>query len=151
MSTIDTSLNSSATVTLKDIWVRLIRKREVSEEESMRVLRASTVIWGLAGTAFALIITGNAKNILDSWWTLSGVFAGGMLGLFLLGIIVRKAGNLAGVTATIVGIIAILYLSAGWIPDELKLPLHSNLTIVVGTLTIFLVGALLSKFIPLRK
>ena len=40
MSTIDTSLNSSATITLKDLWGRLVRKgKTVGEAESMKVLR----------------------------------------------------------------------------------------------------------------
>ncbi len=149
MSTIDTSLNSSATITLKDLWTRLIRRgREVSEAESMKVLRGATIAWGVLGTGTALLLTGNAKNILDIWWQLSGMFAGGMLGLFLLGIIVRKAGNVAAVTGVLLGVIVIFWLSASWVPENLKPALHGNLTIVVGTLTIFLAGLLVSKVVP---
>ena len=149
MSTIDTSLNSSATITLKDLWTRLIRRgREVSEAESMKVLRGATIAWGVLGTGTALLLTGNAKNILDIWWQLSGMFAGGMLGLFLLGIIVRKAGNAAAVTGVLLGVIVIFWLSASWVPENLKPALHGNLTIVVGTLTIFLAGLLVSKVVP---
>ncbi|MDG2124150.1 MAG: hypothetical protein P8J87_10655, partial [Verrucomicrobiales bacterium] len=104
MSTIDTSLNSSATITLRDLWGRLVRKgKAVGEGESMWVLRIATVGWGVLGTGTALLLTGNAKNILDVWWKLSGIFAGGMLGLFLLGIIVRKAGNAAAATGVSAG------------------------------------------------
>ncbi len=149
MSTIDTSLNSSATITLKDLWGRLIRGgREVSEIESMRVLRVSTVVWGVIGTGTALLLTGNAKNILDIWWQLSGIFAGGMLGLFLLGLIVRKAGNAAAATGVTIGVLVVFWLSSSWVSEEFKPILHSNLTIVVGTLTIFLVGLAVSRFFP---
>tara|TARA_R110002096_G_scaffold104771_9_gene230717 strand:- start:1863 stop:3338 length:1476 start_codon:yes stop_codon:yes gene_type:complete len=149
MSTIDTSLNSSATITLKDIWKRLVRRGEaISESETMKVLRGATVFWGVVGTGTALLLTGNAKNILDIWWQLSGVFAGGMLGLFLLGLIVRKAGNAAAVTGVILGVIVIFWLSSSWVPAHLKPALHSNLTIVTGTLTIFLTGLVVSR---LRK
>tara|TARA_R110000850_G_scaffold164847_5_gene289852 strand:+ start:1744 stop:3228 length:1485 start_codon:yes stop_codon:yes gene_type:complete len=149
MSTIDTSLNSSATITLKDLWIRLVRRgNEISEAETMKVLRISTVAWGVIGTGTALLLTGNAKNILDIWWQLSGMFAGGMLGLFLLGLIVRKAGNAAAATGVIIGVVSIFWLSASWVPENLKPVLHSNLTIVVGTLTIFFVGLVVSRFIP---
>lgn len=149
MSTIDTSLNSSATITLKDLWGRLVRRNgSVSESESMKVLRWSTILWGCLGTGTALLLTGNAKNILDIWWQLSGMFAGGMLGLFLLGLIVRKAGNAAAVTGVLLGVIVIFWLSASWVPSNLKPALHGNLTIVVGTLTIFLAGLLVSKISP---
>ena len=146
MSTIDTSLNSSATITLRDLWGRLVRKgKAVGEGESMWVLRIATVGWGVLGTGTALLLTGNAKNILDVWWKLSGIFAGGMLGLFLLGIIVRKAGNAAAATGVSAGVLTIFWLSSSWVPEHLKPVLHSQLTIVVGTLTIFLVGLGMSR------
>jgi len=147
MSTIDTSLNSSATITLKDLWTRLVRKdREISESESMTVLRISTVAWGVIGTGAALLLTKDSKNILDTWWQLSGMFAGGMLGLFLLGLIVKKAGNAAAITAVVIGVAVIFWMSSSWVPETLKPMLHGNLTIVVGTLTIFLVGLIVSRF-----
>ncbi len=49
----------------------------------MVYLRVSTVIWGLLGTGFALLMI-NAKSALDIWWQISGIFGGGILGLFLL-------------------------------------------------------------------
>ncbi|MGY8642001.1 MAG: sodium:solute symporter [Verrucomicrobiales bacterium] len=150
MSTIDTSLNSSATITLRDLWGRLIRGgKDVGEVESMKVLRWSTIFWGILGTGTALFLTNDAANILDIWWKLSGIFAGGMLGLFLLGLIVKRAGNPAAVTGVVVGLIVIFWLSSAdreWMPDHLKSMLHGNLTIVIGTLSIFLVGLLVSRF-----
>lgn len=146
MSTIDTSLNSSATITLKDLWVRLVRSgRPVGEAESMKVLRVATVFWGALGTGAALLLTGHAKNVLDIWWQLSGIFAGGMLGLFLLGLIVKRAGNVAAITGVSIGVLVIFWLSSAWVPENLKPVLHANLTIVVGTLTIFLVGLGVSR------
>lgn len=152
MSTIDTSLNSSATITLKDLWGRLIRKdHEVSEKESMKVLHGATIMWGFIGTGTALILTGNAKNILDIWWKLSGVFAGGMLGLFLLGLIVKKAGNAAALTGVLIGVLLIFWLSfaeAEWMPEAIRPMLHSNMTTIIGTLSIFLTGLIVSQFRP---
>lgn len=149
MSTIDTSLNSSATITLKDLWGRLVRKGEaVGEAESMRVLRGATIAWGAIGTGTALLLTGNAKNILDTWWELSGMFAGGMLGLFLLGIISKRASKPGAAIGVTLGIIVIFWLKASWIPNHLKPVLNSNLTVVVGTLTIFLAGLSVSRFFP---
>ena len=49
----------------------------------MVYLRVSTVIWGLLGTGSALLMI-NAKSALDIWWQFSGIFGGGILGLFLL-------------------------------------------------------------------
>lgn len=149
MSTIDTSLNSSATITLRDLWGRLVRKgKMISESESLKVLRGATIFWGVLGTGTALYLTRDSANILDIWWKLSGIFAGGMLGLFLLGLIVRRARNAAGVTGVLIGLLVIFWLSSAdqnWMPEHLKSVLHGNLTIVIGTLTIFLVGLLVSR------
>lgn len=99
---------------------------------------------GLA-TGIAMI---GIKSLLDIWWELSGIFAGGMLGLFLLGIISRQTKNHEAFTATLIGIIVILWLTfSPYIPERyafLRNPLHKNMVIVVGTLTIFLAGLLLT-------
>lgn len=147
MSTISSGMNASATVFSEDIYKRYF-KPGISEKQNMRLLHIATVIFGLAGMVCGIGMIG-VKSILDIWWQLSGVFAGGMLGLFLLGIISKKSGNLEAFAATIVGLMMIIWLSLSYlIPDEysyLKNPLNANMVIVVGTLTIFLTGALLTK------
>ena len=84
----------------------------------MRVLHGAPLVWGALGTGVALAMIG-VKAALDAWWTLSGIFAGGMLGLFLLGLISRRAGNPAAVTAVLAGVLVILWMtltpgSAAW-------------------------------------
>jgi SSS family solute:Na+ symporter len=148
MSTISTSLNSSATLLLTD-WYRRFFRPQADERESMRVLHLASLVWGALGTGVALAMIG-VKAALDAWWTLSGIFAGGMLGLFLLGLISRRAGNPAAVTAVIAGVLVILWMTlspgaAAW-PAGLQNPLHSFMTVVVGTLVILLVGLGVSRF-----
>jgi SSS family solute:Na+ symporter len=142
MSTISTSLNSSATLLLTDWYLRFFRP-QADERESMRVLHGATLVWGALGTGVALAMIG-VKAALDAWWTLSGIFAGGMLGLFLLGLISRRAGNAAAVTGVVAGVLVILWMTltpgaAAW-PEELQSPFHTFMTVVVGTLVVLLVG-----------
>lgn len=150
MSSMDTSLNSSATLVLCDIYQRYFR-RDAGERESMKVLYVSTFVFGLAGTLTALAMI-RVKSALDVWWNLQGIFTGGMLGLFLLGIISRRAKNAQAVVAVTVGILLILWLSLSntelW-PESLtrwSSPLHSFMTIVLGTSSIVLVGVLAAQF-----
>ncbi|MEM7317092.1 MAG: sodium:solute symporter, partial [Planctomycetota bacterium] len=152
MSTIDTSLNSSATITLRDIFRKVATSG--SDAEQMRVLRYATIFWGVIGTVVAVALSYDSRNILKIWWDLSGVFAGAMLGLFLLGIISRKADNLTAKISVAIGVAVIFWMSfsgAAWMPVEFRFPLHSLMTTVVGTLTIFLVGMILSQFRPLGE
>jgi len=168
MSTVSTSLNSSATLIMTDYYRRFVN-RDATERQCMLTLYLSTIVWGILGTGMALLLVRLTESALDIWWTLSGIFGGGMCGLFLLGMISRKAKNPAAVTGVLVGILAILWLTipnavdfllkqpdgggahrlglslqesmAGWLS-----PFHAFMIPVFGTLTILLVGLLVSSF-----
>jgi len=148
MSTISSGMNASATVFSEDIYKRYF-KPNISEKQNMNLLHMATVVFGLGGMACGIAMIG-VKSILDIWWQLSGIFAGGMLGLFLLGIISKKSGNMEAIAAATIGIMVIMWMSLSYlIPDEfayLRNPLHANMVIVVGTLSIYLSGVLITKF-----
>ena len=82
MSTVDSALNSSSTVLLLDFAKRYL-KPDIGERGSLLFLRLVTVGWGLLGTASALLMI-RARSALDIWWQISGIFGGGILGLFIL-------------------------------------------------------------------
>ncbi|MBL7758084.1 MAG: sodium:solute symporter, partial [Chitinophagaceae bacterium] len=150
MSTISSGMNASATVFSEDIYKRYVRKITDGKQE-LRLLHIGTVVFGLLGM-FAGVLMIGVKSVLDIWWQLSGIFAGGMLGLFLLGIISKRSGNVAAAIGTVAGLLVIMWMTLSYlIPDEYawaRNPLHANMTIVVGTLVIFLAGVLVSKVKP---
>lgn len=147
MSTISSGMNASATVFSEDIYKRYFR-RKTTDKEGLRLLHIATVVFGLLGM-FAGVLMIGIKSVLDIWWQLSGIFAGGMLGLFLLGIASKQTNNQAAFIATLVGILVILWMTFSYlIPDQyafLRNPLHANMIIVVGTLVIFLVGIVMGN------
>ncbi len=151
MSSIDTSLNSSATVFLSDLYRTYLRPEPGSdgaEAEDLRVLRRATVAVGALGTAAALLMIG-ARSLLDVWWTWSGVFAGGLLGLFALDRLAPRAGRAAAQSGVAVGVLVIVWMTASPRLEGglamLRNPLHGYMTTVIGTLAIFGVGLLLSR------
>ncbi|MES2275507.1 MAG: sodium:solute symporter [Bacteroidota bacterium] len=147
MSTISSGMNSSATVFTVDIYKRYF-KPNINEKQTMGLLHIMTVVFGVAGMIAGIGMIG-VKSILDVWWQLSGIFAAGMLGLFLLGLISRQTKNHEAMLATIIGVLVILWLTfPKLIPDDyaaLRSTLNINMIIVVGTLIIFLTGVLLTK------
>jgi SSS family solute:Na+ symporter len=147
-STLSSSINCSATLALCDVYQRYLRP-QAGTRESMLVLRAGTLLFGLAGTLAALAMMSVLKDALDMWWSLASILSGGMLGLFLLGMISRRANSPAAATAVIIGVLVILWLSLSpRLNDEwaaFRSPFHSFLVIVIGTLTILLIGLLLSR------
>lgn len=148
MSTISSGMNSSATVFLKDIYQRYIDP-DITPHREMRVLYISTAVMGVLAIVAGIAMIG-VKSILDLWWQLAGIFSGGMLGLFLLGMISRTAGNAEAKLATAVGVLVILWMTfSPMLSDNLaafRNPFHLNMVIVVGTLSIFLTGALIARF-----
>lgn len=153
MSTVSTSLNSSATLLATDWYQRYINPN-ATEKNFMSALYASTVLWGLLGTGLALFLI-NVTSALDTWWILSGIFGGGMLGLFLLGMISRKADNPIAAVSVILGLLVITWMTLSpkiqnW-PDHLRCHFHSFLIPVFGTMTILLTGLILQKFIRTKS
>ena len=147
MSTISSGMNSSATVFTVDIYKRYF-KPGINEQQTLKLLHLATVGFGMLGMGAGIAMIG-VKSILDVWWTLSGIFAAGMLGLFLLGMASRQSRNAEAVLATIVGVLIIVWMTfPDIVPPQyafIRSSMHTNMIIVVGTLTIFLTGAMLSK------
>ena len=117
MSTISSGMNASATVFTEDVYKRYIRPNSTNRQ-SLRMLFIATGVFGVLGMVTGVSMIG-VKSILDVWWELSGIFAGGMLGLFLLGLISKKAGNRDAVIAVIAGVLPILWMTFSYlIPDQ---------------------------------
>lgn len=145
MSTISTSYNSSATVFLTDYYQRFFKK-SASDKEAMKVLYISSAIISVCGILIALAMI-NVKSVLDAWWKLASVFSGGMLGLFLLGVVSKRTNVVGAIAGVLVGIAVIVWMSLSQLflgEDALANQFHTYLTIVFGTTAIFLVGFLVS-------
>ncbi len=107
-ASMDSNLNSMATLTYMDLYKRYLRPN-AGERESLFVLRLATLAWGVSciGIGLAMI---NAESALDVWWQLAGIFSGGVLGLFLLGMLCRSATSAAGLTGVVLGVLVISWM-----------------------------------------
>ncbi len=149
MSTISTSINSAATIVLTD-FAQHFSKKPMSEKWNMRVLYLASLAVGGLGVVMGLMMM-HIDGVLDAWWKLASIFSGGMLGLFLLSLVCNKVKHAHSVTAVIVGLLVIAWMSLSPFINEgepfyeFRSPLHTYLTIVFGTTAIFLVGFVLTK------
>lgn len=138
MSTVATSINSSATIVFTDFYQRLGKKTDDSRSH-MKVLYTTSFFVGVIGIGIGLAMQ-HIDGVLDAWWKLSSIFSGGMLGLFLLALARRKPNRIGAMIAVALGLCVIAYMSL----PVFHSPLHTYLTIVFGTTTIFLVGFIIS-------
>jgi SSS family solute:Na+ symporter len=111
MSTIDSALNCSATVLFIDFMKRFISPG-ISERNSVNFLRLMTVVWGILGILFALLMI-KARSALEIWWQISGIFGGGILGLFVLGFCRSRLRLWQGLVSILISIIFISWITFG--------------------------------------
>ena len=117
--------------------------RTQNDKRDVRVLQGSSLVVGLLGIVVAIAML-SVESIIDAWWTLSSIFSGGMLGLFLLGYAVRRAGRRHAIAGVVLGVMVIGWISLAGPLDLPGVHLHEYLAIVLGTAVIFVTGFLLT-------
>jgi SSS family solute:Na+ symporter len=165
MSTVSTSVTSAATIILTD-YVRpfFLKARNIADrlrghdpadhhqhrKLELAIVRLSSFGVGILGACVAIAML-SVESIIDAWWTLSSIFSGGMLGLFLLGCIPAKINRVAALCGCIAGVLVIAWISLASLWNLPGLHLHSYLAIVLGTTVIFVVGFLLTFIFAQKK
>ena len=141
MSTLSSSMNSAATAFVTDIY-RKLSPAAHDGRALLRTARLSTLVLGLVGVGFALIMASwEIKSLWDEFSKILGILLGGLGGLFLLGLTTRRAntfGALCGIAASVV--VQILVARSGYV----NLLLYST----TGFLSCFIVGYLASLCVP---
>jgi SSS family transporter len=105
MSSLDSSMNSVATVITTDFVRRL--NPLTNEANYLRLARVITIIIGIMGTGLALLMaTWGIASLWDQFNMIIGLFAGGLGGIFLLGIFSSKASGKGAIIGLIISGIA---------------------------------------------
>lgn len=88
MSSVDSGINSLATVIVND-WIRPLRRgrRHMGDVTLARIL---TLVLGLLATGAALYAS-RIGDIVRMWMNIVGLFAAPVLGIFVLGLLTRRA------------------------------------------------------------
>ena len=167
LSSIDSALNSMTAVCMLDFVDRLylkwttpnVRKTSEMNRTQVRISRAITIILGIIGITLACNVD-RLGTILEIGNKLIVSFTGPILGIFLLGMFIRRATRhavfCAGILGTIVAIYCIFWSSAQLVADLanhvpliLRLfpagpPLSFQWPPLAGFLTTFVLGFSLS-------
>ncbi|PHN05925.1 sodium:solute symporter family transporter [Flavilitoribacter nigricans] len=135
MSSISSSMNSAATAYSTDFHFRFGWTAGI---DRLRLARIATLIIGLSGTAFALIMaTWDIQSLWDEFQKVLGLIIGGLGGVFLLGILSSRAtgaGALVGISCSVIVQILVAYYQ----------PVHLMLYSATGVLSCFICGWLAS-------
>ena len=138
MSTISASMNSAATAYVTDIHSKINH----GAPATLKVAKATTLVIGLVGIAFALMMaTWDVKSLWDEFSKILGILLGGLGGLFLLGFLSRRANSTGAVVGLLTGIVVQLIVARS---QSVHLLLYSS----VGFVTCFVIGFLASLIFP---
>jgi solute:Na+ symporter, SSS family len=131
MSNLSAALNSLSSSAILDFYVQLRPKAD--EKTKMRLSRWATLAWALVLFALAIIALHKAGRVVEVGLQIASVAYGALLGVFLLGVLTRKANQRGAMVGMVFGFVVELYLWLG------KL-LPWTWWVMIGTAVTFCVG-----------
>jgi len=130
MANLSAALNSLSSTTIVDFYSRI--NPGASEAQRVMLSRMSTVVWGVILFALAIVARGGGK-VLEVGLSIASVAYGSLLGVFMLGVLTRKATERGAMIGMLCGFALNVYL---WqftrIPFPWYVPLGSTVTFVTG-------------------
>ncbi|WP_300254338.1 sodium/solute symporter [uncultured Alistipes sp.] len=136
MSTLSSSMNSAATAFITDIYRKVDCRK--NDRQLLGIARWATFLLGMIGILFAFVMASwDVKSLWDEFSKILGILLGGLGGLFLLGLITRRAnaiGAFCGIFGSI--IVQLLVTKFQWV----NLLLYST----TGFIACFVIGYVVS-------
>ncbi|GAB6282268.1 MAG: sodium:solute symporter [Ignavibacterium sp.] len=107
MSTLAGSMSSLASSSMLDIYIPF-SKKNVSESKQLFISRLLTVFWAALLVLSAILFMESPQTVVELALSISSFTYGGLLGTFLLGIIVKKAKQEDALAAFVAGILVMV-------------------------------------------
>lgn len=135
MSNLSAALNSLASTTVMDFYKPMTGGRK-SEDFYLKLAKFVTLGWGAALFAIALVAE-NWGSVLQAGLSIASILYGSLLGVFLLGLLTKRTGEVAAMIGMTVGFVLMLYV-------KFYTPIAWTWYVLIGTSVTFAVAYLLS-------
>jgi solute:Na+ symporter, SSS family len=114
MSTLSSSLNSLASSTMMDLYEQL-GGRKLEDAQALRLSRILTFFWGFVFIGFASLFTDQQNPVVELGLAIAGYTYGGLLGVFLLGLLVKRTRQADAVVAFLFTIFfMVIFIFGAW-------------------------------------
>src|SRR6202790_3370947 len=110
-SNLSAALNSLSSRALMDFYLRL--RPQADENTKMRLSRVATVLWALVLFALAVIALHKVGRVVEVGLQIASVAYGALLGVFLLGVLTKRANQREAMVGMLFGFAMELYLWLG--------------------------------------
>jgi SSS family solute:Na+ symporter len=139
MSNLSAALNSLSSSAIMDFYARL---RPLADEKiKMRLSRLATIAWALVLFGLAVIALHKVGRVVEVGLQIASVAYGALLGVFLLGVLTRRANQGGAMVGMLFGFGTDLYL---WLGTRVPW----TWWVMIGTAVTFAVGYFASMVLP---
>jgi SSS family solute:Na+ symporter len=136
MSNLSAALNSLSSSSMLDFYLR--RRPHVDERTKMRLSRISTVLWALLLFALAVLSLHKVARVIEVGLQIASVAYGALLGVFLLGVLTKRANETGATIALFSGFALELYI---WRFTRIPWTWY----VLIGTVATFAIGYTASR------
>jgi SSS family transporter len=138
MSNLSAALNSLSSTTIVDFYARIYPTS--SEQRRVRLSRIATIGWGILLFGLALLARHGGK-VLEMGLSIASVAYGSLLGVFLLGVLTKRASERGAMAGMLFGFLLNIYL---WQFTRIAFTWY----VVLGSIATFVVGYSSSLLFP---
>jgi SSS family solute:Na+ symporter len=140
MSNLSAALNSLSSSSMMDFYLR--RNPEISENRKMRASRISTLCWAFILFGLAVLSLHKVGRVVEVGLQIASVAYGALLGVFMLGVLTKRANQAGAMIGMLCGFSTELYLWLGT-------PVPWTWYVAIGTVVTFGVGYISS--LPVKQ
>jgi solute:Na+ symporter, SSS family len=108
MSNLSAALNSLSSSSIMDLYVRF--RPAISDGRRLRLARLATLVWALVLFALALLALHRVGRVVEVGLQIASVAYGALLGVFLLGVLTKRANQPGAMIGMLFGFATELYL-----------------------------------------
>jgi Na+/proline symporter len=138
MSNLSAALNSLSSSSMIDFYLR--SRPNLDEGKKIRSSRISTLLWALVLFALAVLSLHKVGRVIEVGLEIASVAYGALLGVFLLGVLTRRANQKGAMLGMLCGFLSDLYI---WLWTSLPWTWY----VAIGTVITFGVGLGASRFL----
>ncbi len=143
MSNLSAALNSLASTSVIDFLKPLSRSEPRSDADWLRISRGVTAIWALILFGVGMLAR-NWGSVLEAGLSIASVIYGSLLGVFLLGLLTKRVGEIAAIIAMCVGLGLILYV-------KFETTIAWTWYVLIGSMATFGTGLLVSLVVDVGR
>jgi solute:Na+ symporter, SSS family len=139
MSNLSAALNSLASTSMIDFYLR--NRSEIPEARKILLSRIATIGWALILFVLAVLSLHKVSRVVEVGLQIASVAYGALLGVFLLGVLTRRATQNGAILGMVCGFVSELYL---WLGTKVPWTWY----VMIGTVITFGVGYFASLLLP---